>query len=142
MKNDIEALREISPRHRPGASPWKVKKGVFYFDSDSVAYNARISQLSLSLVYLSKGILLSRLAELLQVTGLMRTTHELAVKFGSSIVKGLMILNVLMTVATVILSSFALSDVIKTRDGLYDSATDVERQLQGVARELVDAMKA
>ncbi|KAF4029302.1 hypothetical protein GN244_ATG18972 [Phytophthora infestans] len=45
VKEQIEAISEISPRKMPGLSPWKATNGTFKLDLERIADSVRLSQL-------------------------------------------------------------------------------------------------
>ncbi|KAI9983599.1 hypothetical protein PInf_007664 [Phytophthora infestans] len=85
VKEQIEAISGISPRETPGLLPWKATNGIFELNLERIASSVRFSQLSLSIVYLGRGIQVSRLAEFCITIRVVRTTHEFVNRYALSL---------------------------------------------------------
>ncbi|KAI9983601.1 hypothetical protein PInf_007666 [Phytophthora infestans] len=119
VKEQIEAISEISPRKMPGLSPWKATNGTFKLDLERIADSVRLSQLSLSIMYLGRGILVDQLAKFCVTIRVVRTTREFTIRYGGSITKG-----------------------IVTQNNRVDNANETKRKLEKVANEIVDVMES
>ncbi|KAF4038619.1 hypothetical protein GN244_ATG09144 [Phytophthora infestans] len=142
VKEQIEAISEISPRKMPGLSPWKATNGTFKLDLERIADSVRLSQLSLSIMYLGRGILVDQLAKFCVTIRVVRTTREFTIRYGGSITKGIVVCARIIAVISVVVSSLELANSLKTQNNRVDNANETKRKLEKVANEIVDVMES